>query len=156
MEVTLIPADGSDKMQDALLVFLESIDADFDPPLSHKVVLSDFVKKVMDLGEVIFAIDTQGRLVGSAGLYANDRLIRQAYLNYLGIAQECRGHGVGRMLVSEVLQIAKNRGMQSIQLHVNPNNKGAIHLYQNFGFEFVEKDAGPNPGHPMILDLKQV
>lgn len=55
----------------------------------------------------------------------------------LGIAvtNEARGNGVATLLMKKIMQQANNDGYTSLSLSVDPNNSGALKLYNNLGFE---------------------
>jgi ribosomal protein S18 acetylase RimI-like enzyme len=52
----------------------------------------------------------------------------------LYVASECRGQGVGRLLVEEIVRKAERAGYQRMVLDTVPEMAGAIALYQQQGF----------------------
>jgi len=50
-----------------------------------------------------------------------------------------RGRGIGTELVKQVLAYAEDRGHERLVLDVSPENERAITVYQNVGFETVER-----------------
>jgi len=56
------------------------------------------------------------------------------------VTREYRGQGVGKKLVDSALaRIRKSKGVLKIKLTVNPKQKAALKLYQNYGFKIVGK-----------------
>lgn len=55
----------------------------------------------------------------------------------LGIAlyQKYTNMGIGRVMIEELINIAKDCGFEQIELEVNVDNKNAIHLYESMGFK---------------------
>ena len=53
----------------------------------------------------------------------------------LAVAEECRGHGVGKRLLSEALRRMATNGATSVKLEVRRSNEAALSLYRSFGFE---------------------
>lgn len=55
----------------------------------------------------------------------------------LGIAlvQEFTGMGLGRFMMEQMIEAAKNKGIEQIELEVVANNERAIALYKAMGFE---------------------
>lgn len=49
------------------------------------------------------------------------------YLEYTGL-------GIGRIMIEEVCKIAKENGIEQIELEVAANNRNAISLYEKLGF----------------------
>ena len=56
-----------------------------------------------------------------------------------------QGRGLGQCLVEKLLEIAKEKHLQTIFLEVRASNKPAIHLYEKLGFNqiHVRKDYYP-------------
>jgi len=52
----------------------------------------------------------------------------------MGVIREYRGRGIGKLLLSKCLEIAKNRDIEIVYLHVFSDNKSAIGLYESMGF----------------------
>ena len=69
----------------------------------------------------------------------------------VAVAPVERCHGVGGMLLTELLKIAENKGVARIVLEVRTSNDSAIRLYERNGFvqcgmrkgfyEFPKEDA---------------
>jgi len=89
-------------------------------------------------GEILFAAKVNGRLVGVCGLnvdpYAGDERIGRLRHLYVLVAF-CR-HGVGRQLVTRVVQAAHGR-FDDVRLRTN--NPAAARLYEALGFR---RDVG--------------
>ena len=52
------------------------------------------------------------------------------YLEYTGL-------GIGRIMIEEVCKIAKENGIEQVELEVAANNRNAISLYEKLGFEKI-------------------
>jgi ribosomal protein S18 acetylase RimI-like enzyme len=52
----------------------------------------------------------------------------------MGVLLEWRRHGVGRRLLEGCLELAKNAGLEKVELEVFTDNTAAIKLYKSFGF----------------------
>jgi ribosomal protein S18 acetylase RimI-like enzyme len=63
---------------------------------------------------------------------------------WLGIAvcDFAKGKGYGKTIMQYLIEQGKNKGLPSIQLSVDKDNKGAISLYEKFGFKHT-KDLNP-------------
>jgi ribosomal protein S18 acetylase RimI-like enzyme len=53
-----------------------------------------------------------------------------------------RGRGLGRALLTEVLAVARGRGVESVFLEVRESNAAALGLYRGFGFQEVGQRRG--------------
>jgi putative acetyltransferase len=79
----------------------------------------------------------QGRVVGSAGLHLAGTSLRRSHVRGLGIgiASSHQGRGVGRLLISRLLDWADNwAGVLRVELTVHADNERAIALYRAMGF----------------------
>jgi ribosomal-protein-alanine N-acetyltransferase len=61
----------------------------------------------------------------------------EAHLLTIVVHPQCRGQGLGKMLVSHVLNMASSHGAETVLLEVRPSNNAAIQLYQQLGFNEV-------------------
>jgi len=61
----------------------------------------------------------------------------EAHLLTIVVHPQFRGQGLGRMLVTHVLNMACSHGAETVLLEVRPSNDAAIQLYQQLGFNEV-------------------
>jgi ribosomal protein S18 acetylase RimI-like enzyme len=59
----------------------------------------------------------------------------EAYISDLGVAPDCQGEGVGRLLLEHAEEWARGRERERLTLWVAGSNERALHLYENFGFQ---------------------
>jgi RimJ/RimL family protein N-acetyltransferase len=52
----------------------------------------------------------------------------------MGVRREWRQQGIGRKLLTACLPLARNTGIEKVELEVFADNLGAMRLYQSFGF----------------------
>jgi ribosomal protein S18 acetylase RimI-like enzyme len=98
----------------------------------------------------VFAAFLDGEMVGQAALGRESRpkMRHKAMLWGLYVAPRARGRGIGRLLLREVLAMARAAdGVRRINLCVNARNTVAIGLYTAHGFEAF----GHEPG-AMVVD----
>lgn len=79
-----------------------------------------------------------GKHVGNCSLMGNHAR-RLKHRTSLGIVLylEYTGLGIGRIMIEEVCKIAKENGIEQVELEVAANNRNAISLYEKLGFENV-------------------
>jgi ribosomal-protein-alanine N-acetyltransferase len=70
-------------------------------------------------------------LVGYAGLLA---VGPEADVQTVGVAPAAQGHGLGRLLVEDLLAEARRRGCGRVMLEVRADNAPALALYADLGF----------------------
>ena len=79
-----------------------------------------------------------GKHVGNCSLMGNHAR-RLKHRTSLGIVLylEYTGLGIGRIMIEEACKIAKENGIEQVELEVAANNRNAISLYNKLGFEKV-------------------
>jgi len=109
--------------------------------------VEDFLRGMRD---PLLAAEVDGRVVGLAGLEVS-KPARQRHVGTLGIMvhREYQGRGIGRSLLSALLDIADRWLMlKRVQLTVFTDNQRAIGLYKSLGFvvEGTERFAAIRDG----------
>jgi putative acetyltransferase len=87
--------------------------------------------------DLLLVAESEGGLVGNAGLNPVGTALRRRHAMHLGItvAKEWQGRGVGTQLMAALLDAADRwLGCLRIELTVYTDNAGAIALYRKFGF----------------------
>jgi ribosomal protein S18 acetylase RimI-like enzyme len=112
---------------------LSCCDADFVPPLSGRVEINDYAKKIASKA-TRFEAWSGGTLVGLVAAYCNDREKHIAYITSVSVLHEWMGKGVSARLMSRCIEHAKAFGMRQISLEVANDNTPAIRLYEKNGF----------------------
>ena len=116
-----------DTLEKSLLEFLVSIDHDFNPPLSSKVELHDYVAKIMASAELMLDYDCD-KVIGMVVVYCNDYAGKKAYIPLVGVLHEYRNKGVAKKLMSDAILLAEKRDFNPV----------AVRLYESLGFVVVE------------------
>ena len=57
----------------------------------------------------------------------------------IAIAEGHRGRGLGKELLEGLIQLAREEGRPALSLSVEVDNEPAVHLYERFGFEHVDR-----------------
>lgn len=118
-------------------------DVDFVPPLSGRVEINDYARKI-ESKATRFEAWSDGTLVGLVAAYCNDQESRIAYITSVSVLRAWTGKGIAARLMSQCIEHAKASGMRQISLEVGGDNAPAIKLYKKSGFEIS------NTGTPSI------
>jgi putative acetyltransferase len=122
---------------DAIRALVTETLAEFGFPLElmgADADLADIAASYQDRGgtfRVVVAEDGV-TIVGCGGLYPIDE--RVVELRKMYFRPEARGRGLGRDLLIDLIEQAKNGGVERIVLETASNLTAAIRLYQGFGF----------------------
>ena len=82
-----------------------------------------------------YALEEGGRLVGCAGLIANDFISRQdlfPWLCALYVEQDMRGRALGRLLIDRAREDARAAGFQKVYLCTDH-----VGYYEKYGFTYI-------------------
>lgn len=110
-------------------VVLNLFDKSFPRSLSSRMGnLSDYTKKLCKNAIVIVAEDN-GSVIGFAAMYANDLVLKQAYLSQIAVSKEYIGRNIGKLLLASCERIAIENGMKMLRLEVDKTNERAINFY---------------------------
>jgi ribosomal protein S18 acetylase RimI-like enzyme len=106
---------------------------------------------------VMLVADDDGAIVGEAiGLLRRHKRGLTGRVYSLAVAGTHRGRGIGRQLLSDLLNRFVDRGVRRVYLEVEKSNAGAIHLYESLGFRAIGTLAdyyGENrPGVHMVCE----
>ena len=84
----------------------------------------------------VFVAETADGLVARLSV-ARDPHPASAHVADLGlmVAAGWRRRGIGRALLQQAVDWARESGIRKLELHVFPHNEPAIALYESFGFE---------------------
>jgi len=102
---------------------------------------------------VVFLAMDGGEACGIAGSYLIPEDRRRAQLVSMWTAPTHRRHGIGRLLVKEVLAWARSRNAEHLQLNVTSSNLTAISFYERLGFTMTGR-AKPYPNDPALTDYE--
>ena len=133
-----------------IVAHLRTCDADFVPPLSGRVEISDYVKKIASKA-MRFEAWSGGTLVGLVAAYYNDQEKHIAHITSISVLSEWMGKGIAAGLMSQCIEHAKVSKMRQISLEVASDNTPAIRLYEKNGFVAGKENA---PFVSMDLYLK--
>ena len=90
---------------------------------------------------------------GLAGSLLDESDATRAQLVSMWTARTHRQHGVGRLLVNEVLNWARARNIRTMLLMVVSNNDSAIRFYERLGFTRTGR-TDPYPNDPAIVEYE--
>jgi ribosomal-protein-alanine N-acetyltransferase len=77
------------------------------------------------------AFDQEGKV---AGYICPMSLLDEGHILNVAVRSDCRGRGVGRLLVERAVHECRARGAETVSLEVRPSNVAALSLYRSLGF----------------------
>lgn len=119
-----------------ILRFLKDIDNDFNPALSEKVILEEYVDKIYKKSHLVSHCLNNGKIVGLLVVYCNDFIDYRAYVALVGVLKDYRGRGIAERMMRECIDYVRCNNFKTIGIH--SNNKIAINLYKKLVFNIIE------------------
>ena len=87
-----------------------------------------------------------GRIVGSVAIDGEDLAPGEAHLRWFILDDGCRGHGVGKKLLTEAMRFCDSVGFSAVHLWTFNKLTAARRLYESFGFTLVKEWEGDQWG----------
>ena len=134
--VSITPARSAEELRITAMLFAAYADS-----LGIDLGFQEFATELQSLpgkytpptGEILLARTTDGMLVGCVALWPLDTN-GCSEMKRLYIVPEGRGLGIGKKLVSAILEFAKSAGYREIKLDTLPHMVEAVSLYKRAGF----------------------
>jgi len=98
--------------------------------------------------EGIWIVEHRGAHAGSIGLTAEGDGL--ATVRWVVLDPSVRGHGLGRRLVSEVVEFARASGFERVGLETFSELTTAARIYRSHGFMLRSEESGPRWGRETI------
>jgi putative acetyltransferase len=129
-------ADG-DAVRSVVTLVLEEYGLTSDPSDTDSD-LADIETNYLAAGGVFEVIESGGRVVGTWGLYPQNRDVCELRKMYL--LPEVRGQGLGQEVLVRAIEHARTRGFWRVELETAEVLREAIGLYRKFGFRPVTSE----------------
>ena len=109
------------------------------------------------LGVLVAEID--GRVMGFSSLspYRNRPAYNTTVENSVYVHADARGLGVGKRLLTEIIEMAKARGFHTVLAHISDAEGASVALHQSCGFKVVgvQKQVGRKFGKWLDVTVMQ-
>jgi ribosomal-protein-alanine N-acetyltransferase len=80
-----------------------------------------------------------------AGYFLLMLVLDEAHLLNITVRPDLHGQGIGRWLLDQIVQIARDKNLTSILLEVRPSNTRALAVYEKYGFMQIGRRRGYYP-----------
>ena len=136
--------------------FLIEVNFDFPVPLSNKVDISEYAKKIINNATIIAAIDKTNSIIGLVCGYTNNLIEKTSYISLVGVKKEYRKCGIAKLLLKTYLAFCNKKGIALVHLYTDKSNVPAIKMYNDLGFNNykIENEQRPNDLHLCIVNFK--
>ena len=109
-----------------------------------------FLETLSETEHVFLVAEDQENLCAYGILYCNSD---EGEIPTIAVSEEARGRGLGKRLLSRMMEEAEKRGVAHVYLEVRKSNAAAIHLYEKMGFvsEGVRKNFYERPKEDAVI-----
>jgi len=110
----------------------------------------DFQSVMKDKNNDYLIAIIESKVVGYCGYWG---IAGEGDIYNVAVRKEYQGQKIGYHMLSELIKIAKSRGITSLTLEVRCSNESAIRLYRSLGFEqtAVRKDFYAKPKEDAVI-----
>jgi putative acetyltransferase len=92
---------------------------------------------------VYFVAESEGKILGGGGIFPTEGFPEgTCELVKMYLLPEARGIGLGRTLIEQCLQTAREHGFQKVYLETLTELHLALKIYEKFGFEYLSAPLG--------------
>jgi L-amino acid N-acyltransferase YncA len=139
--------------------FVENTTATFDLVAPGEATMQRKKQAVLDCGLPYLVAQLEGYIVGYS--YAAPFRPREGYRftveDSIYVRADCRGHGVGRLLLSELIVLCQARNCHSMVACICGENPPSVALHASLGFQAVGTlpEAGKKFGEWLDLSMMQ-
>ena len=99
--------------------------------------LSNPETEILDKGGKIYFAKMGDKIVGTASLLKEHEIYELAKM---AVTEECKGLGIGNLLMEHCIEEAKKLGTEKLILLSNRSLKPALTMYEKFGFKEAPVD----------------
>jgi ribosomal protein S18 acetylase RimI-like enzyme len=147
MDVSIRRAGPEDAT--AIARLLHDFNSEYDEPTPGVEALTGHTRRLLEEAEMTVLLAGEGP--DAISLLRFRRSVwtgeLEAYLQELYVVPRLRGRGVGRALLEETMEVARERGATTIDLNTGETDTAARRLYESCGF--TNREGGPE-GPPML------
>lgn len=79
-----------------------------------------------------YVVEESGKIIAYGGMW---NVVGESHITNIAVLPECRGKGIGNILVKNMIDAAISMENVSMTLEVRVSNESAIKLYEKHGFE---------------------
>jgi len=134
-----------------LIIFLNEINASFPVPLSEKIQIDEYAKKVLRLG-LVMKMEQNREILGVITGYVNDKVNGVGYISVLGVSEHQRGKKIGSRLLQAFIDQARIEDMKKLSLFTHKDNHNALKMYLSRGF-FPDDSIIKNYNYDIALTI---
>lgn len=132
--------------------FLVATDELSIPPLSHRLDLLDFAKKLQK-NATLFEYLNNDELVALNAVYVNKKPL-DSFATSLAVLPEYEGYGLGAKLILKAIKYCREHESEGYRLQMRKSNSEMLDFYYRLGLEIIAEEDYPEDVKGVILKIK--
>jgi len=148
MEINQLDQNCSEKIER----FIVKVDDEFIPPLSSKVSIPQWSKKLNALAVNIAKVNFNGDLDALISFYPNKD--KESYISFIAVGKSQRGKKLAGTLLDRCIKICTDMRSTSIKVHTWLSNDKISNIYHSRGFVDIEIINDRGSDKTLILEKK--
>lgn len=97
--------------------------------------IDDFKKSLNNKDNLYLVVEEQGGILGYCGLWG---VVGEGQITNVAVGKQYQGQGIGKAMLTKLIELGRQHGLEAFTLEVRESNLSAIGLYHKLGFS----DAG--------------
>lgn len=122
------------------------------PPLSHRMNLLDFARKLQK-NATLFEYTLEGKVIALNAVYVNKNPV-DSFATSLAVLPEYEGYGLGAKLILKAIKYCKEYGSEGYRLQMRESNSDMLNFYLNKKFAVISEEDYPEGIKGVILKIK--
>lgn len=136
LEKIKIVTEKDKNLSKEIIKFLKKTDSLFEIPLSQKINIEEYGKKLLEFADILLAYE-DNKIIGIFACYNNDNVSKVSNAVILAILEEYQGKGIAKKLLETGIELAKKRKM--IRMKLSTRNLKALNIYKKMKFKELFK-----------------
>ena len=101
---------------------------------------------------LVFVLQADGAIIGTCVCFRTWERASEVMVLTMGIRPGWRGRGLGQQFIKGIMERLQDKDIRSVSLLVSEDNRRAVRVYGDTGFEVVERMAeDPRTGERFLL-----
>ncbi|WP_027124309.1 GNAT family N-acetyltransferase [Gelidibacter mesophilus] len=134
MSIRVVGSEYADNFYNDFLGFVYKVDHLFEPPLSERVVLEDYAKKLYEEAHV-FVVFENDEIQAASAFYCTPEKFDFGFLSFVASLKK----GLGSKVIEEMISHCKKMKMKGIETQTWETNYNSLTMFKRYGFLEVEK-----------------
>ena len=161
LDVASLPADLPSALKfgalgEAELAPVAALRGTSEPWAKRGETPEESLQALTQLRPFVHVARLQGQIVGYVTVERDGPVAGAAYMRNIVVKPELRQKGIGTMLLSHAMQVARDLHRRTLALRVDPANAAAVSFYRKAGFTTVATVVSKKSGKLRLLMSREL